>query len=486
MTTSHTPTLLGLMLLGFMLVALPLVGTIATALFKLDEFADDGREALTAVQQNASLSRALADRLTEAERAARQYQALGDSAYKALYHDHRREVRLLFKRLQGLNQEPSMAPALAQASRSEAAAHAALEGSSPGITPNQLEAAFALQHADALALVQAYNALARDLGRAMPERAGELRTLLMSQAALVIPLSVAFAALFSALITRPVKQLDRSIRLLGQGALNEPVEITGTRDLEELGHRLDWLRRRLLELEAQHLRFLRNVSHELKTPLTNIREGAELLLEETQWVTGNAAPTGSTRERQTISRILHDNSLRLQQMIEALLRHGAGGDGAPKATDHSHPLDQLVHEALDELALTVHARSIITRTELDPAMVAGNLQQLRAIIGNLLSNAVKYAPEHSEITLSLTIEDDIAMLDVRDQGPGVRPEDAAHLFEWFFTGPRPAAAMVAGSGMGLAIADDYARQHGGNIALIESASGAHFRLTLPGRAYEHA
>jgi two-component system sensor histidine kinase GlrK len=69
-------------------------------------------------------------------------------------------------------------------------------------------------------------------------------------------------------------------------------------------------------------------------------------------------------------------------------------------------------------------------------------------------------------------------LDVRDSGPGVTAEDRDRVFEWFYTGQRPPGSIVAGSGMGLAIAQEYAEQHDGRIQLLPGVEGAHFRLTL--------
>jgi two-component system sensor histidine kinase GlrK len=108
----------------------------------------------------------------------------------------------------------------------------------------------------------------------------------------------------------------------------------------------------------------------------------------------------------------------------------------------------------------------------------GNRKRLEVIVDNLLSNAVKYTPAGGRVDVTLDSRDGRAVLDVRDSGPGVPHEDRDRIFEWFYTGARPPGAVVAGSGMGLAIAQEYAAQHGGKIELLPSDSGALFRLTL--------
>jgi two-component system sensor histidine kinase GlrK len=464
------PTLLRLILLGFVIVSLPLVVAIVTAIQQLDGFARDNRRALMAVQQNASTSRALADRVRELERTARQYHALGDSTFMDLYEEHRAEVLLMFAQLSAAQTNDELQLRLAQAEGAETAANRVVGNIGVDATPVQLEAAFAALRDSVSAVVQAHNSRARELGNAMPTQASELRRLLISQAALVIPLSVGLAVLFGALISRPVRQIDRSIRSLGRGALTEPVRVSGTRDLEELGQQLDWLRARLVELEAQKAQFLRNVSHELKTPLTNIREGAELLLADGE--------SDTNPERRSIERILRDNSVRLQQMIEELLRYGADGDLSGDEMNESVDVEQIVRGELGKLALTLKARSITLTTALTSVVHTGNAKRLRVIIDNLLSNALKYTPSGGTINVSLKATGGTATLDVRDSGPGIRQQDRPHVFDWFYTGPRPADALLASTGMGLAIAQEFARQHGGHIELIESSSGAHFRLVL--------
>lgn len=461
------PTLLWLIFTGYVLVALPLIGTIVTAILQVDGFASDSRQAVGSVQENASASRLLADRITELERSARQYHALSDATYKQLYSDHRIEAQALLDRLIKANANTELLTGLEQAKAAEIAAYEMVEAVPAGIPVADLESAFGILREKVVAVVQAHNAMARDIANSMPGRASSLQRLLLSQAVLVIPLSVVIAAIFGTLIARPVHQIDQSIRSLGRGALSDNVLVRGTRDLEEVGLRLEWLRLRLIDLEAQKAQFLRNVSHELKTPLTNIREGAKLLLDDI-----------TEAEKHSITNILHDNSLRLQQMIEELLRYGADGDLSSDALQEKVHLAQLVDDVLEQSKLALVARSVKLKVSMTAAVVRGNTKRLRVIIDNLISNAVKYTPVGGQIEVTLRTTPDKITLDVHDNGPGISEQDKPHLFEWFHTGPRPPDAVVGGTGIGLAIAREYAQQNDGEIELIDSAVGAHFRLTL--------
>jgi two-component system sensor histidine kinase GlrK len=464
----QSPTLMRLILMSFMVVAMPLIGAIATAIVQVKTFASEQRAALVSVQQTASSSRALADRTTELERTARQYHALADDAYKDLYDEHRVEVRLMFDRLLEDSEHSELKTLLEHARKAERAANKVVTAMGSGDTSStDLEIVFAGLRDAMVAVVRAHNSIVRDLGNAMPQQATALQRLLMSQAALVIPFSVGLAVLFGFLIARPLRQIDQGIRTLGRGSLNDPIRVSGTRDLEELGRRLDGLRIRLLELEAQKAQFLRNVSHELKTPLTNIREGAELLLDDSD-----------DAEESAIARILRDNSVRLQRMIEQLLRYGADGDLNPEQPTEAVCLDRLVEDVIEKQRSTLASRSVTLNRKIPAVVFDGNARRLRVIVDNLLSNAIRHTPIGGDIGISLHGDDGVVTLEVTDSGSGVNDQDAPHLFEWFYTGSRPPDSIVAGAGMGLAIAQEYAQQHDGVIESLAASHGARFRLTL--------
>ena len=115
---------------------------------------------------------------------------------------------------------------------------------------------------------------------AMRVTAARARRVVFWQLLALIPVVVFLAVGFTVLIARPIRQIDGAIRRMGTGEFGVEVAVGGPQDLQDLGERLEWLRGRLLWLEEQKNRFLRQVSHELKTPLTAVREGAELLSEE--------------------------------------------------------------------------------------------------------------------------------------------------------------------------------------------------------------
>ena len=470
MRRAKSPTLLGLIVLGFVLVALPLIVTLVTAIVRVDRLARESRVDMMTVQENAVASRGLLERTTSMERSARQFEALGDPSFTRLYGEHRAAALGLLDRLVAGSRSTEIVAALDRYRQAERQVSKLLYDDSRGEDGQELDSALEALRGSALDVVREQNTISRAMASILPDKAKSLQHSLIIQAMFVIPVSAGLAAFLFFVIATPLRQIGTGIRSLGQGTLGEPIRIRGARDLEELGQRLEWLRRRLVELEAQKSQFLRNVSHELKTPLTNIREGAELLSEDGE--------DGAPGDREQVARIVRSNSIRLQRMIEELLRYGAEGDMTAGQPDQDIRLDNLVMEVIERHRSDAAARPVALRQSLEPVRLPGNRKRLEVIVDNLLSNAVKYTPAGGRVDVTLDSRDGQAVLDVSDSGPGVPHEDRDRIFEWFYTGARPPGAVVAGSGMGLAIAQEYAAQHGGKIELLPSDSGALFRLTI--------
>jgi two-component system sensor histidine kinase GlrK len=226
-------------------------------------------------------------------------------------------------------------------------------------------------------------------------------------------------------------------------------------------------------LDAQKNRFLGEVSHELKTPLTAIRESAELLKE------GICGPL--TPKQQEIANILHSNSLRLQHMIEDLLNYSAVRFQSSSSVMAPVNLHDVLRGVLADHALTISSRQIRLISSIGKVTLPGDQAKLATLCDNLISNAVKFAPQAGTVRIRLQSNTDRAILDVFDNGPGIDAQDRPHIFESFYQGSAPQGSYVKGSGLGLSIARDCVMAHGGEIEILDKPTwqGALFRVTLP-------
>jgi two-component system, NtrC family, sensor histidine kinase GlrK len=276
---------------------------------------------------------------------------------------------------------------------------------------------------------------------------------------------------FSILIARPLRNIDRSIRKLGRGEFAESIAIKGPRDLRSLGERLDWLRRRLLELETHQTRFLRHVSHELKTPLTAVREGSELLNDR---IVGEMS-----RAQFDVVRIIRDNTLSLQRLIEDLLSYQQHKSAAPLRLEQVE-LTPIVERVVREHRLEMLSRAITTEIKSNVQSLQADREQLRVVLDNLVSNAIKYTARGGKVRILTALDGDMVQIDIEDDGPGISLEDQERVFDSFYRGEASTNGKIKGSGLGLAIVREYVLAHQGSVYVVEPGKpGGRFRVRLP-------
>ena len=461
-------------LLGFLLVSLPLVYALVELILSLDRLESQGAHEVLQAAQAGRTSRLLYEQATTLERIARQQLILDDNALLDEYARLRQDFRQTTRQLAALPLEPGSQEALEALADRESRLHKLLTAPNRGSeAAEQLAQGYSKLVDGAQSMLAASNQLTQRAIERLQETATQGREKWIWVGLATIGIAIALAIVFATLIARPIRQLDLAIRQMGSADFTHAITVTGPQDLRYVGQRLEWLRGRLSELEEQQARFLRHVSHELKTPLTAVREGAELLRDD---VGGKLTP-----EQQDIVRIVRDNTLALQKLIEDLLAYQQTRAMEP-AELVPVALPDVVARVLREQRLAALARMITFDAKMRPATVIGDAGKLRTIVDNLLSNAIKYSPRNATIALSVGAKDGFAVLDVIDQGRGVAAADRNRIFESFYQGPPPVEGRIKGSGLGLAIAREYAIAQGGRIevsARPDGRSGAWFRLSLP-------
>lgn len=462
-----------LLLLAFALAVVPLVVVLLQAMAGVDRFAEQSRTALAETTQAARASRQLLEDTTGLERLARQMLILRDSAVLADYETVRARFKASSSELSLLPLDEEQLARLNRMIDTEQSLRDRLRAKTHA---SRERVGLARDYADltllAREMLDVSTALI-DREMVMLEQTAEeaqRRLWLFLPFMLLLGAGIALAA--SWLVARPIRELDAAIGRLGSGSLEPAIAIHGPADLERLGRRLDWLRRRLSELEAQKSRFLRHVSHELKTPLTALREGAALLAD------GTAGPLAAAQGE--IVAILQDKSLQLQKMIERLLAVQREMDGLGRLHPERLLLGELIAQVVEEHRLAAGARGLGFELDLKRVSVMGDADKLATVVDNLLSNAIRHSPAGAIISLRLWRQDKSACVEVRDRGPGIAETDRDNIFDWFYQGAAPPGNQLAGSGFGLAIARELALAHHGSLELAPAdGPGAAFLLTLP-------
>jgi two-component system sensor histidine kinase MprB len=273
--------------------------------------------------------------------------------------------------------------------------------------------------------------------------------------AVVLGLLVARTAL------APVRRLTTATEeITATRDLSRRVE-TGTPDeLGRLGTSFNTMLAALEESQQAQRQLVADASHELRTPLTSMRTNVELLAR------GGLPDDERKKAFADVTTQLEELTALVADVVEV------ARDGEPRLTEEDVRLDLLVGEAVERARL--HTPKVRFYTELHESLVRGVPDRIYRAVSNVLDNAAKWSPadgnvgvrvEHGEIT-------------VRDQGPGIAPEDLPHVFDRFYRSP--AARGTPGSGLGLAIVRQVVESHGGTVtAGPADGGGTVVRLAFP-------
>jgi signal transduction histidine kinase len=268
-------------------------------------------------------------------------------------------------------------------------------------------------------------------------------------------------------VLRPVEAIRAELADIASGDLDRRVPVPRSGDeINQLAVTTNATLDRLQLAAEQQRRFVDDAAHELRSPLARVRAQLEV---------DRAHPSSADPEA-TRDAVLAE-AARLQRLVDDLLLLARGDAGALDLA-HAGPVDLddvTEQEALarrEPLAPRIHTRGVA------PVQVAGDPGQLARAVGNLLDNAVRYA--RSEVTVTLSEADGVAVLTVADDGPGIPEQAREAVFERFTRLDDARSSGDGGAGLGLAIARDVANRHGGRLVLdAHTAAGTRFVLTFP-------
>lgn len=264
---------------------------------------------------------------------------------------------------------------------------------------------------------------------------------------------------------RPVEDIRVEVAAISDEELNRRVPVPASDDeISRLASTMNQMLDRLEAGSRRHGQFVADASHELQSPLAAFRAQLEVAL----------AHPSNTDWRSMAKDLLYDAD-RMEQLVRNLLllaREPGGG-----LVGGGEPLD------LDDIVLEEAARArpnsgvSIDTSDVSAAPVHGSPDDLRRLVRNLLDNAAQHA--RSSVHLAVSHDDDVARLDVHDDGPGVPPAERDRVFDRFYRADAARSRASVGTGLGLAIARAIADRHGGTLEMVDSDRGAHVVLQLP-------
>lgn len=469
---------LNLVLIGFVMVSLPLGVGLWTTLTFIDRVSGAGLEIVEHALSGTRNSEILSEYLRNEERSLRLYEITGETQHLGAAEGHHTRIDALLYDLLSLpldlvdRQELETMRQQRNVLRTTIISLRDGTAEKPEALISKAIMSFASQHQQAQKARTGFQEMMqRDIDSLQETTRAAQRVLVLQTGAFILA-TILLIAVMAFLLSWPIRQLNKSVERLGRGDFKTPVLVSGPLDLEVAGERLDWLRKRLDDLEQEKAKFLAHVSHELKTPLASIREGASLLSD---------GVVGELHGKQLeVAHILVNNSIVLQGLIENIINFNLARFSENARSREHLSLPQLIDTVVDGQRARVLGRDITIDVAVADVMVAGDRKELMTIFENLFSNAVKFTPPGGRVGCRVSADRKTVAVIVYDSGPGIPLGEEEKIFQPFYQVEMKTRSIVKGSGLGLAIVREYVKRNGGAIRVLNPGEpGARFGITLP-------
>lgn len=256
-------------------------------------------------------------------------------------------------------------------------------------------------------------------------------------------------------LARSIERIAAPVVAFGQGDLNSRAPTDGPGEVGELGREFNETADRVQALVRSQQSLLANASHELRSPLARIQMQLEHI---------------GVRSSVEIRADIRQEIAELDALVEEiLLSSKLQSEFRPKLSESVELLALIAEESA---RVGAHADGVLTT-------VRGDTRLLRRAVRNMLENAVRYSGGNASVEAQVGVVNGMVHIDVLDRGPGVPEAERERIFEPFYRA-RGASERSGGVGLGLSLAQQIAREHGGNLqCLSRDGGGGHFRLTLP-------
>jgi two-component system sensor histidine kinase BaeS len=286
-------------------------------------------------------------------------------------------------------------------------------------------------------------------------------------AIVAIATAVAVALFVARRVSRPISALTEAAAELESGKRGVQVALEDAPgELGTLSAVFDRMSRAVEREDALRRQVVRDVAHEVRTPLTILRGTTEALVDGV--LPADPATLAS----------LHDEVLLLSQLVGDLETLAAAEAATLHLDSHRTDLAEVARAAVELAGPAAADAELHLNAELVPAPIEGDEARLRQVVINLIANALRYTPPGGRVEVRTEVRADRAILEVLDDGPGIDEEDLPRLFERFYRGK--ASVGTTGTGIGLAVAAELVTAHGGSIeAEDRSTGGARFQISLP-------
>lgn len=276
------------------------------------------------------------------------------------------------------------------------------------------------------------------------------------------------------LMTRRIIKFTDKITLMSDGILDEKMDIRGNDEIARMGIAFNTMAEKLAGIEQQRVQFVSDASHELKTPLSSIKLMSDSIIQNPD------IPKEQIRE---FLGDINNEVDRLNRIVNRLLSI-TKMDTQTEKIENSFELLEL-RAVVSDIIKTLYPQAKNSEIALNftadkEIFIMGDKDTLFQAIYNICDNAIKYTKRYGEVNVILEQKENNASIIIRDNGVGMRPEDAEHIFERFYRVDKARARETGGTGLGLAIAQAAVKAHKGQIEVFSEVNmGSEFTITIP-------
>lgn len=299
----------------------------------------------------------------------------------------------------------------------------------------------------------------------------DLATLIIVSIAAGLVVAAVGGWLIAGNILDPINRVTVTAQKIARARdLGRRIEVPATVDeVGRLAMTFNEMLARIEDLFRAQQRFVADVSHELRSPLTAVRGNLDLL---------KRGAADDVQERAAMIDAMDSETARMSRLVSDLLLLARQDAGVPIARQPIE-MDTLLLEVYRQSQLTAKSVHLVLGAE-DQAIIVGDRDRLKQVLLNLVDNAVKYTPQGGKVTLSLAKDETWVKITVQDTGIGIASENIPNLFDRFYRVDKSRSRDAGGTGLGLAIAKSVVDAHNGKIT-VESqvGKGSSFTVWLP-------
>lgn len=286
---------------------------------------------------------------------------------------------------------------------------------------------------------------------------------------LLILASTIMGFIISRSITRPINKLMTKAKYISKGEYDKKIEInTDILEINDLINSINNLSQSIKEQENIRKRLTGDISHELKTPLTNIQSHLEAMID------GIWEPT----EERLLS--VKEEAERLSSLVSDMQKLNKYDESSIKLKKDNVNISDIICFVIFQFSNLAKSRNIKIEYEKKNINLYCDKDKITQALVNILSNAIRYSNEGSTIFIEEKLKDNKVIISIEDQGIGISEEDLKYVFERFYRADKSRTRATGGTGIGLTIVKSIVSSHGGEVKLESKlGEGSKFTIILP-------